>query len=52
MRCSEQALPPPPACVRVKAAASFYGPDSIEPHRRAVGYVDRILKGEKPSGSR
>src|SRR5215471_10329599 len=25
-----------------------YGPNSIEPYRHAAGYVDRILKSEKP----
>jgi ABC-type uncharacterized transport system substrate-binding protein len=33
----------------VDGGLSSYGPDLVEQYRQAAGYIDRILKGEKPA---
>jgi putative tryptophan/tyrosine transport system substrate-binding protein len=32
-----------------RAAWLSYGPDFVDQYQRAAGYVDRVLKGEKPA---
>jgi putative tryptophan/tyrosine transport system substrate-binding protein len=33
----------------VSGGLTSYGPDNIDQYRQAAGYVDRILRGEKPA---
>ena len=33
----------------IRGGLISYGPNSVEPTRRAASYIDRILKGEKPA---
>ena len=40
---------PSSALYAVDGGLVTYGPNTLDPIRRAAGYVDRILKGENPA---